>query len=930
MKPTSTPRLRAVCALALALCAAAHLTACVDDGAQAPQTPTASRAQDVVYGEDDRTDVYAHPDARLREIAQRSIVALMDPDDLDLDDPDNVRVFGDRLGPSMGLCDDQRFFDQIRGASCSGTLIDDDLVLTAGHCMPSQARCDDRYVLFNYYMADEDNLAQRTADDVYACERIVVYRDDGDQDYTIFQLDRPVVGPRVPAAVRSGDRAMEAGEKVTMMGFPNGLPLKIAANGSVTRPRATTLDYFEATVDAFGGNSGSGVFGPEDEIVGILVRGETDYTTRGDCRVVNVLPEEGASDGNSEDITYASRAIEALCATGFPSERLCAGDGTRTWCFPCEADTDCAEGFTCTAWDDAPDAPTCVPSCASSADCRDDHTCQDGACLPRRSPVCSEGRPFEIDRCGRLLIDGGPCDEGTVCAAGACVEQGDNDTCASAIDLEPVSQTLQGDLSLGFNDDRQGSCGGFGPDAMYTFTLEAESNFRAAALGYDSVLHLRTACDSFDTQVACNDDTSRSDRQARLNLDLEPGTYTLIVDAYGNDTDDYTLELEFGPACGEIVCAEGDTRCDGEEGVAACAFDEQGCPFWDAATPCDDGTICIFDACAEPGEGDTCEDPIVLEPVSQTFEGILDRQRFRNDVSGSCAGNGPDRIYQLDLPARSRVEASAFGYDTVLHLRSDCTSGDSEVTCNDDNEPPGFRGSRIEAELEAGTWFLALDAFNFATGNYAMELVVEPLVECDNVCTALGEVACAGPGGVQTCVERDGCLEWDLPVLCAPGQACQDGVCVESCVSDCLDEGAVRCIEGGDAQACAPTADDPACLRWSEPAVCGDEAVCVPGVGCQTVEPPEDAGQGDTGTPDATPDAAVTPDADPEPDTGVDADLPKDDDETPPVVIDDPDTTGDDGCGCATPAAPTPERPAALGLALALGAVVVFRRRRKR
>src|SRR5688572_16914878 len=48
----------------------------------------------VVYGTDNREDVYAHPDATLRARAQQATVALMYPSDFNATNPDNVTFNG--------------------------------------------------------------------------------------------------------------------------------------------------------------------------------------------------------------------------------------------------------------------------------------------------------------------------------------------------------------------------------------------------------------------------------------------------------------------------------------------------------------------------------------------------------------------------------------------------------------------------------------------------------------------------------------------------------------------------------------------------------------------------------------------------------------------------------------------------------------------
>ena len=92
----------------------------------------------------------------------------------------------------------------------------------------------------------------------------------------------------------------------------------------------------EGTPNTFGSNSGSGVFNDAREVVGVLVRGEADYTDDGDCTRVRVL-EDGGEDG-TEDMTYAFRAIDALCETDVETP-LC--DGRGGWCRPCADDQTC-------------------------------------------------------------------------------------------------------------------------------------------------------------------------------------------------------------------------------------------------------------------------------------------------------------------------------------------------------------------------------------------------------------------------------------------------------------------------------------------------------------------------------------------------------------------------------------------------------------
>ena len=417
---------------------------CAPPDTDAPEEPPArSLEREVVYGVDDRQDVYAHPDAALQALTRASIVALVDPGNLDTSDPDNIQVVGPPLSLTQALCPDERFRDQPTGALCSGTLIDDDLVLTAGHCVESQRDCEGLRFVFNYLLEGEDEFATITSDDVYGCNALVVQElTNAPMDFAIVQLDRPVSAPHAPAPVHLVDEALEEEAPVTVIGFGSGLPAKIDTGGRVLDPRADTLDYFRATTDTFGGNSGSGIFNADNEVVGILVRGAPDYTFDGGCQVVNELDDDGDFWGG-EDSTYVMRAVEALCATGWPSERLCEDNGGGEWCDACAGDDDCLGGWSCRGYADNPDDTYCAPPCGGPNDCRIDHACVGGFCQPAlTNNVCSGNTVWAVDVCNNLAEREQTCSDGRVCSAGACVDGAtDSDLALSPDDVQIMPET---------------------------------------------------------------------------------------------------------------------------------------------------------------------------------------------------------------------------------------------------------------------------------------------------------------------------------------------------------------------------------------------------------------------------------------------------------------------------------------------------------
>jgi MYXO-CTERM domain-containing protein len=291
----------------------------------AEQPAVAGQAEPVVYGEDDRTDVYAHPDATLRSLAHESIVALMDTSDLTANGSGGYdRAPALTLEEAFGLCDTERFLDQPTSAFCSGTLIAPDVVVTAGHCIEDASDCAGTSFVFDARSTADGVLDAIATDDVYSCAEILS-REDGALDYAYLRLDRPVVG-HSPAPVAAGVgttcRNVVDDEAVTVLGFGSGLPLKIDSGGTVTDASVRGTNFFNTSLDTFGGNSGSGVFNGDGELVGVLSSGLQDYITApsGTCDIVNTLP----NNQGGEEIGHLLPTLQRYCATDSPNAALCA------------------------------------------------------------------------------------------------------------------------------------------------------------------------------------------------------------------------------------------------------------------------------------------------------------------------------------------------------------------------------------------------------------------------------------------------------------------------------------------------------------------------------------------------------------------------------------------------------------------------------
>ena len=716
-------------------------------------------------------DWYAHPDESLRELTARSIVALIRPGRVDESDPENVRIVAPSLGESRDFCEGERFFDDPRAANCSGTLVDVDLVLTAGHCVDDIDDCRNYRYVFDYYHAAAGELQHiSAAEDVYRCEELVERRLSDGIDYAIIRLDRPVEGDHAPAVVRLGDAAMEEGAGVSIIGFGSGVPAKIDDGGVVLNARPDTRDWFDASLDAFGGNSGSGVFDASNALVGILVRGASDYVDDGGCTRVAVLPATSSESDFGEDVVYAWRAIEALCADDFESP-LCGGPAG--YCRSCESADDCEEGFVCGPANDGTGDSWCGASCAFDDDCRSDHFCADGGyCSPGSRERCFEGDVYFYNTCGRRQDIAENCGRSEFCSDAACVDAGEGNGCTDASEIEPVTQTVSGDLDTGYTDGYVGSCGGDGVERVFRFRLEEETRVVATAAGFDTVLYLRVTCEGTDTELDCVDDSNPPGAQgSRINTVLEPGTYYLFLDAFGQRSGSFELDLAFLPVC---PCEEGATRCDGAQ-LETCAASGDICPSWQSAA-CDDGLTCVAGACVEQSDFDDCAAPREVASIDAVYSGDISAG-FANDGAGSCGGAGADEVFTFTVDEEADFSARASGFDAVLHLRADCGDAASEIACDDDS---GGVGSVLEATLDAGTYFLFVDSHEGAGGAYDLALTFAQA--CVDQCGEEGEFQCVGARSYRTCGQLDGdsCLDLSEETACEGDQRCSQ--LAEGCV----------------------------------------------------------------------------------------------------------------------------------------------------
>lgn len=192
---------------------------------------------------------------------------------------------------------------------CSGTMITDDLFITAGHCfdqtgggwqrpringtsniIPSTEIATNMHVNFNFQVDAAGNPRPVTQ---FAITQLVEYRLGG-LDVAILRLAGNPGATWGRAALSTTDAA--AGDMLCIMGHPLGVPKRIEA-GPALAPSGNQIRYDD--IDTQGGNSGSGVLRASDgRIVGIH--------TNGGC---------GPSSPNGTAANFGQRIVAAIAAS---------------------------------------------------------------------------------------------------------------------------------------------------------------------------------------------------------------------------------------------------------------------------------------------------------------------------------------------------------------------------------------------------------------------------------------------------------------------------------------------------------------------------------------------------------------------------------------------------------------------------------------
>lgn len=265
---------------------------------------------EIIAGEDDRRDYFV-VNAAMQMLADATVI-LTDKSELTQQPDGSFKLDVDpfRRGEHPP-CSGERFANQHAGGWCSGFMVGSDIIVTAGHCGETEAEIKNTAYVFGFRV-DSDGGAGTTqfnANQVYFGKELIAHDLSPTGDFAIVRVDRKITAPNAaPLQVRETG-TIGLGENIGVIGYPSGLPVKIAF-GDETVVMRHDDPWLIANLDTYGGNSGSAVFNKDGLVEGILVRGARDYVidlANGCFRSYQIANSEG-----SEAVTKANVFVDKI------------------------------------------------------------------------------------------------------------------------------------------------------------------------------------------------------------------------------------------------------------------------------------------------------------------------------------------------------------------------------------------------------------------------------------------------------------------------------------------------------------------------------------------------------------------------------------------------------------------------------------------
>ncbi len=378
--------------------------------------------------------------------------------------------------------------------------------------------------------------------------------------------------------------------------------------------------------------------------------------------------------------TTGSQTCDDTCTWG---QCLGSRDGCNGVDDDCDGETD--EDAACTAGQ----LVDCLTTCGSAGrgPCTSD-------CLPPLGAACNppdESCNGRDDDCDGTTDDGFPCARGTFLACTTSCGSAGRGRCDADCNLPAGDDCLPPpeDCTNGVDDDCDGE------------TDEPEPGGCRPGETVDCT----TPCGSTGSGT-CSDACWPPD----------PDACTPPDESCNGRDDDCDGETDETFACSPGTNLPCTTSC-GSAGSGPCSASCEPPSPADCTPPAETCGNAADDDCDgetdEDCDGEDCSTVAALPPARL---GPVDLCTTANDGSGSCGGDGGERVYAFHVETTATFTFStcndSTSADTVLHLRSTCLDPTTETACNDDDPTCSVNphASTLSLTLEPGTYFLVLDS----------------------------------------------------------------------------------------------------------------------------------------------------------------------------------------------------------------------------
>ena len=176
----------------------------------------------------------------------------------------------------------------------------------------------------------------------------------------------------------------------------------------------------------------------------------------------------------------------------------------------------------------------CADPCAASAACGvypNEDFCQQACTGQAASPRAREDYIESLGECIDGVVDGDVCDRD---AAAECFNPSLCEGTDNVITVPSAGGRVAIDTT-GLPDNYNGSCDRGGPEQVVSISIRARAQvtFETVNNMFDTLIWLRSECDVEAAEIDCNDDGGNG-LASRISAQLEPGTYFLFVDGFGD------------------------------------------------------------------------------------------------------------------------------------------------------------------------------------------------------------------------------------------------------------------------------------------------------------------------------------------------------------------------------------------------------------